>query len=136
MIDSYSEYSKINPLYGGSLPLNLKEVLHHAGLTYFSEGSYRTSSFGYTTLEQFLIKTNYPKEVVRDIKIAVQDKDLLDLKVSDVFYKDGYLHFHLIESNMDCTKIYLSRDSNKVKIRYLSYIEMGGHQWGSYQTQS
>lgn len=135
MIDNYSDYSKVNPLYGGSLPLSLKEVLHHAGLSYPTETPYRDSSFGFVTLEQFLIKTNYPKEIERDIKISVQDQEVLDLKVSDLYYSEGYLYFHLVESNMDCTRIYLRPDSNRVQIKYLAYIEMGGHQWGRYQNQ-
>lgn len=133
MIDNYNEYSKISPLYGGSLPLMLKQIQHYSGFYLHADCDiYRDSSFGYTSFDQFLIKTNYPKEVLRDIKLAIENKQLLDISVSNVFYSNKKLFFELEESYMDCTKIYLAEDYNAIPVKYISYIEMGDYKWGSY----
>lgn len=131
-----NEYSSISPLYGGSLPLNLKQVLHHASMYVRYDSPYkRDSSIGYLTLEEFLIKSNYPKEVIRDIDIAIEDRPLQSVSVLNLFADSEHLYFNLRESNMDCTKIYLDFDLNKVPIKYLSYIKLGEYEWGSYLNQ-
>lgn len=136
MINSYSQYSKVSPLYGGSLPLSLEEIQHHSGFYVYPKSViYRTSSFGYTSLDQFLIKTNYPKEILRNIKLAIEDKELLDISVSNVFYSKERLFFELEEPHMDCTRIYLDAEYNSIPVRFVSYIKMGDYTWGSYPNQ-
>lgn len=136
MIETYTEYSKIVPLYAGSLPLRLDEVLHHASIPFYSYSTHnRDSSFGYINLYSFLIKTNYPREVLRDMDIAVENKPVQSISCFDVYADEDSLYFNLKGSRMDCTKIYLDQDHNQVPIRYVSYIKLGDYQWGSYLSQ-
>lgn len=122
-------------LYGGSLSLRLNEVLHQAQLPcLYSSQHLRDSSFGYISLEEFLIKTNYPREAMRDMDIAIEDKPLQSISAHTVYADSNYLYFYLKESRMDCTKIYLDLEQNIIPIRYLSYLSMDDKKWGTLIT--
>lgn len=105
--NTYSNSSKINPLYGGKDKLSLQEVLYQVDLPYpVSSTQLGIDNQGrYITLEGFLVEAALPLVVVKSIELTIGKDEPLLIVANNIKASNDTLYLNILSGGRECRLI-------------------------------